>query len=121
MSDKELEALKQRKLHELQKMMTSREQQKKQIGAYQILDKIFKGRAWEVFNAAQVQFPNEMCEVENLLVGLALEGKVSSMEGEQLLAFLREIGLPVRLNTTIRVLSHGKTKSISEKLTESRE
>ncbi len=120
-SDKELEALKQRKLHEIQKRVALREQKKEQsaLSAPQILDKIFRGRAWEVFNAARSQFPNEMVEVEHLLTTLALEGKITELEGEQLFAFLREVGLPVRLNTTIKVLSNGKMKALSEKFAES--
>jgi hypothetical protein len=48
-----------------------------------------------------------------------LERKIGEVEGEQLLALLREIGLQVRLNTTIKVLSRGKIKSLSEKFKES--
>jgi len=119
MSDKELEAIKQRKLRELQKRMTFREQKKEQIDGHKILNKIFKGRAWEVFNAAQAQFPAAMARIERLLVSLALEGKITQMQGEQLYALLREIGLRVRLNTTIKVASHGKTELLSEKFKDS--
>ena len=122
MSDKELEALKQKRLQEMQKRMARQEykkETKEQVDSSQILDKIFRGRAWEVFNAAKTQFPSLMPEIERLLVSLALERKIGEVEGEQLLALLREIGLQVRLNTTIKVLSRGKIKSFSEKFKES--
>ena len=122
MSDKELEALKQKRLQEMQKRMARQEykkETKEQVDSSQILDKIFRGRAWEVFNAAKTQFPSLMPEIERLLVSLALERKIGEVEGEQLLALLREIGLQVRLNTTIKVLSRGKIKSLSEKFKES--
>lgn len=119
MSDKELEAIKQRKLRELQKRMTFREQKKEKTDGYKILNKIFKGRAWEVFNAAQMQFPAAMVKIERLLVSLALEEKITQMQGEQLYALLREIGLRVRLNTTIKVASHGTTKLLSDKFKDS--
>ena len=122
MSDKELEALKQKRLQEMQKRMARQEykkETKEQVDSSQILDKIFRGRAWEVFNAAKTQFPSLMPEIERLLVSLALERNIGEVEGEQLLALLREIGLQVRLDTTIRVLSHGKIKSLSEKFKES--
>ena len=122
MSDKELEALKQKRLQEMQKRMARQEykkETKEQVDSSQILDKIFRGRAWEVFNAAKTQFPSLMPEIERLLVSLALERKIGEVEGEQLLALLREIGLQVRLDTTIRVLSRGKIKSLSEKFRES--
>jgi DNA-binding TFAR19-related protein (PDSD5 family) len=122
MSDKELEALKQKRLQEMQKRMARQEykkEAKERVDSNQILDKIFRGRAWEVFNAAKTQFPSLMPEIERLLVSLALERNIGEVEGEQLLALLREIGLQVRLNTTIKVLSRGKIKSLSEKFKES--
>jgi DNA-binding TFAR19-related protein (PDSD5 family) len=122
MSDKELEALKQKRLQEMQKRMARQEykkETKERVDSSQILDKIFRGRAWEVFNAAKTQFPSLMPEIERLLVSLALERNIGEVEGEQLLALLREIGLQVRLNTTIKVLSRGKIKSLSEKFRES--
>jgi DNA-binding TFAR19-related protein (PDSD5 family) len=119
MSDRELEAIKQRKLQELQKRLAFQELKREHVDELPTLDKIFRGRALEVFNAARAQFPREMVEVERLLVRLAQEGKIAEVEGEQLYGLLREIGLPVRLNTTIKVLSHGKTKSLSEKFKES--
>jgi DNA-binding TFAR19-related protein (PDSD5 family) len=118
MSDKELEALKQKKLRELQKRMASQEQKKEQIDNHKILETIFQERAWEVFNTARAQFPGEMVKVEQLLVNLTQAGEIRKMDGEQLYALLRKIGLPVRLNTTISYLSHGKTESLSEKIKE---
>jgi len=118
MSDKELEALKQKKLRELQRRMAIQEQKKEQIDTQKILNTIFKERAWEVFNTARAQFPSEMKKVEQLLEDLKLAGKISEMDGEQLYVLLRKIGLPVRLNTTISYLSHGKTESLSEKIKE---
>ena len=119
MSDKELEAIKQKKLRELHKRMALRKQKKEQIDENQILNSIFRGRAWEVFHAAQTQYPVAMAKIESLLVRLALEGKINQIQGEQLYALLKDIGLRVRLNTTIKVTSHGKTKLLSEKFKES--
>jgi len=120
MSDKELEAMKRKRFQELQKRAVFQEQKKEPPrDANTILNRIFVGRAWEVFNTASVQFPSKMVKVKDLLVRLALEGKITDMDGEQLYGLLREIGLPVRLNTTIKIISHGKTKSLSEKFRES--
>ena len=119
MSDRELEAIKQKKLRELQKRIALVEQKKEQIDGYKILNKIFKGRAWEVFTAARVQFPGEMAKIEYLLVSLTMEGQISEMDGEELYALLRKIGLHVRLNTTIKVFSNGKTKLLSDKFKDS--
>lgn len=119
MSDRELEAIKKRRLQELQKRLSFQDQKEATPDANAILNKIFEGRAWEIFNAACMQFPNEMVKVEQLFVNLALEKKITKIDGEQLFVLLREIGLPVRLNTTIKVVGHGKTKLFSEKFKES--
>ena len=98
--------------------MASQEQKKDQIDNHKILETIFQERAWEVFNTGCAQFPGEMVKVEQLLVNLTQAGEIRKMDGEQLYALLRKIGLPVRLNTTISYLSHGKTESLSEKIKE---
>lgn len=115
LSDKELEAIRQKKLRDLQERTAHERREKPQTDDRAILSRVFRGRAWEVFNAAQAQFPAEMLRVEQLLVDLTQEGKITEIEGEQLYALLRQIGLPVRLNTTIRVLSQGKTESLADK------
>jgi DNA-binding TFAR19-related protein (PDSD5 family) len=119
MSDRELEAIKTKKLHELQKKIALNEQKREEPDGNKILNRVFKGRAWEVFNVAKTQFPAAMVGIESLLVNMALEGKITEMQGEQLYALLREIGLRVKLNTTIKVASHGKTKLLSDKLRDS--
>jgi DNA-binding TFAR19-related protein (PDSD5 family) len=122
LSDKELEALKQKRFQEMQKRMALQEHKKEQnqrVDTNQILSKIFRGRAWEVFNAAKAQFPSAMLKIERELVKLAMERKIDDVKGEQLLWLLREIGLPVKLNTTIRLLKHGKIESLSERFKES--
>jgi DNA-binding TFAR19-related protein (PDSD5 family) len=119
MSDKELELLKRKRLQELQKKMATPELKREQVDTHKVLDSIFIGRAWEVFNAAKAQFPSSMHEIEHLLVNLALEGKIGAMEGEQLYALLRKIGLRVSLNTSIKVIAHGETKSLTDKFRES--
>ncbi len=119
LSDRELEEIKQRKLREMQRMAISKETRKEEIDWHKILDKVFRGRAWEVFNTASLQFPEEMAKVREVLVNLVQQGKIEELQGEQLFAFLREIGLPVTLNTTITFTSHGETKLLSEKFKES--
>ena len=97
-----------------------RQEKQKPIDARKVLDRVFRGRAWEVFNEANSQYPSEMGEIEHTLVSLISEGKLTEIDGEQLFALLRNIGLDVRLNTEIKVVSHGKTQSLSEKFKESK-
>lgn len=121
MSDDELEALKRKRLLDLQRRIAShQEKQEPKIDAYKVLDKIFRGRAWEVFNEANSQYPVEMAEIVPTLVNLVSEGKLKEIDGEQFFALLRSIGLRVSLNTEIKVVSHGKTQSLSEKIKESK-
>jgi DNA-binding TFAR19-related protein (PDSD5 family) len=121
MSDDELEALKRKRLLDLQRRIAAhQEEQEPKIDARKVLDKVFRGRAWEVFNEANSQYPAEMAEIEPTLVNLVSEGKLKEIDGEQLFALLRSIGLRVSLNTEIKIVSHGKTQSLSEKIKESK-
>ena len=120
MSDDELEALKRKRLLELQRRMALRQEKPEPIDVHKVLDSVFRGRAWEVFNEANSQYPTEMAEIENTLVSLVSDGKLKEIDGEQLFALLRNVGLDVRLNSEIKVISHGKTQSLSEKIKESK-
>ena len=120
MSDKELETIRQKRLKELQQQILLKEKQiEAKIDTNTVLSKLFKGRALEVFNASALQFPKETDKIKKLLVKLALDGKISEITGEQLFALLRQVGLPVKLNTSINYYGKGKTKTLSEKFKES--
>lgn len=118
MSDSELEAIKRKKLRELQRRLLVKKENAGQIDEDHVLASVFKGRAQEVFNAASYQYPNVMPKLKTALVQLALSGKLKEVTGEQLYYFLRKLGLRVRLTTKIRFTEHGKLKSLSEKLKE---
>jgi len=118
MSDSELEAIKQRKLRDIQKRWAARQKKPEKTDADEVLNKVFQGRAWEVFNAANQQFPPVMSQIKGALVKLASSGRLTEVTGEQLYLLLRTLGLRVRLNTTIRYTEHGKLKSLAEKIKE---
>jgi DNA-binding TFAR19-related protein (PDSD5 family) len=85
----------------------------------EILGRYFEGRAWEVYDTAWAQFPQVMPQVEEALVEAFKSGKVRErVDGEGLYQFLREVGLPVRLNTTIRYKEHGELKTIGQRMRE---
>jgi DNA-binding TFAR19-related protein (PDSD5 family) len=119
MSDKELEAIRKRKIEKLQKKMVLKKQKTTEIDANEILNRSFIGRAWEVYNASNAQFPQETLKIKKILIKLILERKISQVDGEQLFALIRQFRLPLRLNTSINYLGKGKTKSLSEKFKES--
>ena len=127
MSDDELERLKRRKMQEMQRRMTSHEatqaaqaavkDKPKEPSTDKILDSIFGDRAWEVWKAAREQFPSVIPKVEQALVDAVKQGKiVQKIDGGGLAMFLRQIGLPLRLNTQIRFAEHGELKTLEQKL-----
>ena len=66
-----------------------------------------------------MQYPQATKHIERTLVKLILEKRIgSSITGEQLNGMLRRLGLKVRLQTKIRVLEHGKIKSLEQKIKE---
>ena len=104
-------------MRELQKRSAaSRQMGVEQVEADQILNRIFKGRAWEVFKVASTQYPDFMNKLKGMFVKLALSGKIKEVTGEQLYFLLRNLGLRVRLNTKIRFTDKGKLKSLSDKI-----
>jgi DNA-binding TFAR19-related protein (PDSD5 family) len=117
MSDEELAAIRRKKLREFQRRTISEEKPDTR-SSDEILNRIFKGRAWEIFNVASYQFPDAMHKVKDVLVKLASSGKLTEVTGEELYAFLRKLGLQVRLNTQINYASHGQLKSLEERMKE---
>jgi len=118
-NDSELEKLKRERLAEMQRRMTA----KQQAGAApvkleprQILERVFVGRAWEVYHATRAQYPAIADQLFQELAELVRTGKLrTKITGEQLFGLLRQIGLDVRLDTKIQVLEHGELKSIADK------
>jgi DNA-binding TFAR19-related protein (PDSD5 family) len=118
MSDNELEDIRRRKLRALQRRLAVKQEKTQEVDADEVLNKIFKDRAWEVFTSASLQYPKIMDRIKDVLAKLALSGKLSEVTGEELYLFLRNLGLRVRLKTNIRVMDHGKLKSFTEKIKE---
>ncbi len=118
MSDPELKDIRRNKLREFQKRLVAERKKIERFDADEILDKIFRGRAWEVFNAASRQHPKIMLKLKLTLIHLALSGRIKKVTGEQLYLFLRNLGLKVRLDTKIRFIKNGKLRSLSEKIKE---
>ena len=118
MSDSELRTIRRHKLRKLQRRLAARQKKTEEIDVDKVLNGIFKGRAWEVFNAASYQYPDVMRKLKSILMELALSGRLKEVTGEQLYLFLKNLGLNVRLNTKIRYTEHGKLKSLADKIKE---
>ena len=128
--DDELERIKQRRLEEMKRQLmlkqlkekqeTEPEENKKRKPTNQeILDQHFGDRAWEVYNAAVYQYPQVMPQVEQLLVEGITTGKIRDViDGAALMGFFRAIGIPVRLQTKIRISEKGELKTLEQKMKE---
>ena len=117
--DSELEKLKRERLAEMQRRMTAKQQAETapvRLEPRQILERVFVGRAWEVYHAARAQYPGIADQVFQELAQLIQVGRLrTKITGEQLFGLLRQIGLDIRLDTKIQVLEHGELKSIADK------
>jgi DNA-binding TFAR19-related protein (PDSD5 family) len=118
--DSELERLKLRRMQEMQRRLMEQEKTKtpdqKQPRPRDVLKTILVGRAWEVLDAAAIQFPEPTRMLETELARLVREGRLKGpVTAEQLLWLFRSLGLDVRLETKIQVLESGELKSLAEK------
>jgi len=123
MTDTELDRLRKRKLLQMQKRFLTKKTKGKTISKeeenWALLNQAFIDRAWEVFKAAQLQYPEKMKRIENVLVQLISEGKIrEKISGEELYSFFHQLGLRIELKTHIRFMEHGKLKSLEEKIKE---
>ena len=122
MADAELDRLRKRKRVQMQKRFQTRKNEGKAISreeASAVLNQVLIGRALEVFEAAKVQYPEEMKRIEEVLVQLISEGKVGErISGEELYSFFHQLGLRVELKTRIQFMEHGKLRSLAEKMKE---
>ena len=118
--DTELERIKRQRLAEMQKTLSARQQQAQgatnKLEPEQVLQRVFVGRAWEIYNAAMQQYPRIAEQIFRELAQLVQAGQLQGkITGEQLYGLLRQIGLDIRLDTKIQVLEHGELKSIADK------
>jgi DNA-binding TFAR19-related protein (PDSD5 family) len=120
LSDSELERIKRQRLAEMQRMLDAKRQEnqsKERPTTEQILQRVFVGRAWEVYEATRNQYPAIASRLFEELAQLVRTGQLTGqVTGEQLYGLLRQIGLNVRLDTKIQVLDHGKLKSLGDKI-----
>ena len=123
--DKELEQLKKKRLAEMEKNIALKQRleeipisKKTQPSARDLLVKNLGYRGLEVLQNAESQFPSETKIVVEKLGELLSSGEVSEeIDGGNLLALFRSVGINVRMQTKINVEQDGEFVSLSEKLT----
>ena len=126
--DKDLERLKEKRLAEMRNNISSqREQEKimasqkeqidKKPSSREIVVKRLGYRGMEVLQNAEYQFPKETEIIVLKLSELVLSGDIKEvLDGGNLLALFRAVGLNVRMKTKINVEKDGKFVSLSDKL-----
>ena len=119
--DKELEILRRKRLLEMKRRLVKQQEPEtvevKEKLPSEILNGVFYNRAWDVWSSAERQFPTAIKKVEAVLVEIITSGKFKGrINGEELLWFLRRVGLDVRMKTKIRIYERGELKTIADKL-----
>ena len=126
--DKELERLKEKRLAEMQKNLSSQQRQEKTASSKEeqkdnkpssreIVIKQLGYRGLEVLQNAEHQFPKETQIVLLKLSELISSGDITEvLDGGNLLALFRSIGINVQMKTKINVEKDGKFVSLSDKL-----
>lgn len=85
--------------------------------------KIFKEnlteRGEEVLEAAMKDYPDVTRKIVMILTKKILEGKIiDKISGGELLRLFESLGLPIRIETSIKYYRHGEYKSLSDLLKE---
>ena len=123
--DSELQRLQAKRLAEMQKNISSRDEsvktpetsEEKTVNPRDLLIKQLGFRGLEVLTNAESQFPNETKMVVVKLSELIKSGELNeSIDGGKLLGLFRSIGLNVRMNTKINIQQDGKFVSLTDKL-----
>ncbi|HJJ23353.1 MAG TPA: DNA-binding protein [Nitrosopumilus sp.] len=124
--DSELERLKAKRLAEMQKNISSKQEiektpelikEKPLENPRDLLVNRLGFRGLEVLENAESQFPNETKIIIEKLSELIKTGEIDEIiDGGKLLALFRSIGLSIRMATKINVEQDGKFISLSDKL-----
>ena len=126
--DKDLERLKAKRLAEMRDNLSSQraqeriaasknEQQDKKPSPREIVVKRLGYRGMEVLQNAEYQFPKETEIIILKLSELISSGDIKEvLDGGNLLALFRAVGINIRMKTKINVEKDGKFVSISDKL-----
>ena len=124
--DSELERLKAKRLAEMQKNISTKQEiektqelakDKPQEKPRDLLVNRLGFRGLEVLENAESQFPNETKMIVEKLSELIKTGEINEViDGGKLLTLFRSIGLSVRMATKIHIEQDGKFVSLSDKL-----
>ncbi|MDG6927805.1 MAG: double-stranded DNA-binding protein [Nitrososphaerota archaeon] len=113
--DDEVEKILKKKMGELMKKKVSPQQ--KSDDPFEIVRGTLYDRGDEVLSAAVTQYPNETRLVVSKLAELIKNGTLNyKISGSELLYIFRSMGLPVSIETTIKIERNGRSLSLSDML-----
>lgn len=118
--DDELEIIKRRKLLEMERRLAAmrkpEEPKKVEEDPLTIVRRHLVGRGEEVLEAALSQYPQAAKEVVKYIANLYRTGKLNEdIPGEDLYELFCNLGMPVRLETSITYIKDGKRVPLSQK------
>ena len=122
--DQELERLKAKRLAEMQRNIsiknqsdTSHSQTKPTPKPRDVVISKLGYRGLEVLKNAEKQFPNETKMIIEKIAELLSSGEINEvLDGGKLLLLFRSVGINIRMDTKINVEQDGKFISLSDKL-----
>ena len=128
--DKDLERLQAKRLEEMRKNLSfqnrqdkiaaSEKEQKVKLTPREIIIKQLGYRGLEVLQNAEYQFPKETEIISLKLSELISSGNITEvLDGGNLLALFRSVGINVRMKTKINVEKDRKFVSLSDKISKS--
>jgi len=111
--DDEVEKILKKKMEELMKKRAS--PQSNQEDPFKIVMGILYDRGDEVLEAAAAQYPKETGIIVSRLAELIRKGELNQkISGGELLYIFRSLGLPIYIETTVKIERNGKSLSISD-------
>lgn len=121
-SDDEIEIIKKRKLLEMERRIAAMKKEQAEIpkrveeDPLSVVKRRLVGRGLEVLEAALSQYPNATMEVVKYIAKLYKTGKLTEdIPGEDLYELFCNLGMPVRLETSITYIKDGKRVPLSKK------
>ena len=115
--DPELDRLMAKRMEEMRRSAARPEPAPEKPGARAALVAALGYRGAEVLENAERQFPDAAPAVAEQLGRLLMSGTASGpVDGGELLAVFRSVGLDVRVSTTIRVEKDGEMVSLADRM-----
>ena len=114
--DPDLKLLEQRKLEAIRRRLKAAAPKQEKTDR-ELVEGMLYDRGDEVLDAAYYLYPAQTERLVKELAGLIKQGRLTEkVAGGELLSLFRQLGLRVRLKTSIRVMDQGKLVDLGEKL-----